>query len=617
MKLPYLKEVNLTRQVMNAFGGYHKSLKIGDGELYDMANLTSDHYPVLATRESAQTVYHGGDPVTMPDAVIAKDKLCYVRGGKFYIDHAAVDGFTLTEGREKQLVSMGAYVVIFPDKKYINTVDTTDKGELEASYYQKSDGTNLRLSLCEKKKDTWDAISVDYIADEFPDAIAPAKGDVWIDTSTEPPVHKVWDDELEMWKSGGTMYVKIRSSLRYTDSQENIENKFKKGDWVSITTNSGVTEIKRIVGSWEVIDTGTDIVSGKTYGFIIIPAAITLKNVAIPDGEYLEIRRKVPDLDFVTEGSNRLWGCKYGVVDGKTVNEIYACALGDFKNWNKFGGISTDSYAASIGTDGPFTGAVTYNGYPIFFKEDRMHRVYGSYPANYQITDVKCNGVKDGAAKSLSIVNNVLYYVSRTGVMAYDGTVPTVISGNLGDSFVCQKAVGGGLHKKYYVSLTDGDTDTLFVFDADKGLWHRVGTDFHISAFCGYDNALLFTETGGEYLRAIKGSGEDYLADETDMEWYAESGIYNTDDPDRKYIVMLTIRMALTPGSDFMIDIQYDSDGHWKRVCKLRGKNLRSFNVPVRPRRCDHFRLRLSGKGEAKVFSVTSTVEGGSEIQNE
>ena len=56
------------------------------------------------------------------------------------------------------------------------------------------------------------------------------------------------------------------------------------------------------------------------------------------------------------------------------VNELYACKLGDFKNWNCFLGISTDSYVASVGTDGPWTGAVTYLGNPIFFKETCLHK---------------------------------------------------------------------------------------------------------------------------------------------------------------------------------------------------------------------------------------------------
>ena len=67
-------------------------------------------------------------------------------------------------------------------------------------------------------------------------------------------------------------------------------------------------------------------------------------------------RRSVPEMDFVIESGNRLWGCKYGVVDGKAVNEIYASKLGDFKNWNCYAGRSTDSYVATRGSDGPFTG---------------------------------------------------------------------------------------------------------------------------------------------------------------------------------------------------------------------------------------------------------------------
>lgn len=36
----------------------------------------------------------------------------------------------------------------------------------------------------------------------------------------------------------------------------------------------------------------------------------------------LTVRRTVPDMDFVTECGNRLWGCKYGLAEGVTVNEI-------------------------------------------------------------------------------------------------------------------------------------------------------------------------------------------------------------------------------------------------------------------------------------------------------
>ena len=67
----------------------------------------------------------------------------------------------------------------------------------------------------------------------------------------------------------------------------------------------------------------------------------------------------MPELDFLCENENRLWGCK-----GDT---IYASKLGDPFNWNVFDGVSTDSYAVDVGSAGDFTGCFAYRGYPVFF----------------------------------------------------------------------------------------------------------------------------------------------------------------------------------------------------------------------------------------------------------
>lgn len=83
------------------------------------------------------------------------------------------------------------------------------------------------------------------------------------------------------------------------------------------------------------------------------------------------VERSVPEMDYVCEAQNRVWGCKYGMVDGKAVNELYCCALGDFKNWNRFLGISTDAWAASVGSDGAWTGAANYLGLPHVFQGER------------------------------------------------------------------------------------------------------------------------------------------------------------------------------------------------------------------------------------------------------
>lgn len=147
-------------------------------------------------------------------------------------------------------------------------------------------------------------------------------------------------------------------------------------------------------------------------------------------------------------------------------------------------GISTDSYSASCGTDGEWTGAITHMGYPLFFKENYLHKVYGSYPANYQIQATECRGVMKGAGKSLAILNEELIYKSRTGICRYDGSLPVEISQNFGnikysgvdieeDKVI--GAVAGTNGKKYFISMKS-EVDSkwyLLAYDSEYGIWHK------------------------------------------------------------------------------------------------------------------------------------------------
>lgn len=47
---PTVEETKTAQQVTDVFRGYHHDLRIGDGEFYEMQNLTSDYYPMLASR---------------------------------------------------------------------------------------------------------------------------------------------------------------------------------------------------------------------------------------------------------------------------------------------------------------------------------------------------------------------------------------------------------------------------------------------------------------------------------------------------------------------------------------------------------------------------------------
>ena len=93
----------------------------------------------------------------------------------------------------------------------------------------------------------------------------------------------------------------------------------------------------------------------------------------------------------------------------------------------------------------------------------------------------------------------------------------------------------------------------------------------------------------------------------------AESGIIGTNLPDKKYISRLDVRMRMTVGTRAHFYIEYDSSGKWEHLFTMTGRTLQSFAVPIRPHRCDHMRIRIEGDGEAKIFSITKTIEQGSD----
>lgn len=591
MKYPKLKELPTNRQMVDTFRGYNHNLRINDGEFFDMKNMTSDRYPVLSPR-GARGVYASPE---VPTGLIAKDSLCYVDGTDFVMNEYRID-MGLNE-EPKQLISMGAYVIILPDKKYINTADITDYGNIEAEF---TTSNPVSFTLC--KLDGAEYI-VEYTQPDEPEGAANMA--LWIDTSTTPHSMKQWSETSGMWVTIPTTYIKISST--------GIGAAFAQYDGINI---SGLKDTNlHDSASGDEIDAsdlaaldGSSVIWAKGDDYIVV---VGMLNATRTISDAVTISRKMPELDFVAEAENRLWGCRYGTaLNGEVVNEIYASKLGDFKNWSCFMGLSTDSYTASVGTDGQFTGALTQPGVVLFFKENCIHKVYGNYPANFQIQTTVCRGVQKGCERSLAIVNEVIYYKARHAVCAYDGSLPTEISYGLGDERY-QAAVAGAHGNKYYISMQDmKGAWHLFVYDTAKGMWHKED-DLHADCFCSCREEMYCIDHDSRKIITMLGSGTQ---DKGKVKWMAQTGPIGTDMPDMKYISRLVIRMSMAIGARVRFMVQYDSMGGWEHLCTMTGTDLRSFSLPVRPRRCDHLRLRIEGEGEARIYSITKTIEQGSDI---
>ena len=600
MEYPTLNVKQKSRQMSDAFLGYNHNLRIGDSEFYDMENMTSDYYPVLAPRKKrgvyrkiALTSEEEANSKIVLKGLIAKDKLCYVGHGGFVVGDVFVPMGLNDE--PKQLISMGSYVIIMPDRKYINTVkngDTYEWGNIDEVHETTED---VKFTLCTITGGDYELECIDSAAPKDP-----KNGQFWLDTSSDPHTLKKYSEANKMWVSIATTYIKV--------SSKGIGKNLKKYDGVKISgiTAEGVTALNSSHALWE-CDDDSFIITG-------ILDKVTTQTVA--QGK-ITVARKMPVMDFITESNNRLWGCRYGKnEDGEVVNEIYASKLGDFKNWNCFMNLSTDSYAASCGTDGPFTGAITHLGYPLFFKENCVHKVYGDYPSNFQIQDTACRGVQKGCHGSLAIVNETLFYKSLNAVCAYDGSLPVEMSTALGE-IRYSDAVACAHGNKYYIDMkTSNGTCHLFVYDTAKGMWHKED-NIQVESICSFQDALY--AINGNYIIYIdgydlKGSASGDGEYEHKVPWMVETGLVGMSMPDMKYISKLLVRMSLEIGASVDISIRYDSLGEWEPVCQMTATSIRSFSVPIRPRRCDHFRLRIEGEGDGRIYSITKTIEQGSDF---
>ena len=316
----------------------------------------------------------------------------------------------------------------------------------------------------------------------------------------------------------------------------------------------------------------------------------------------LTLSRRVPDFDLLTELDNRLWGVT------KDGHEIRACKLGDPKNWDCYEGLSTDSYAVTVGSGGAFTGASSLQGYALLMKAEGVHKMYGTKPSNYQAITQKVRGPAAGAEKSLCELDEVLYYLSEDGVAAYLGGTPERIGLQLGSGRLLD-AVGGGAGGRYYLSGQDGDgVWSLWCYDTSRQLWYREDETRMLYAASG-GGQLWYIDGRDNRLRTIVGE------DAEEIPWMLETGDLTEGMPEHKHLVRVVLDIQLEARSRCEVMIRYDEQEEWQTVHAFGSIGRRRIvQVPVVPIRYGRFRLRIEGTGRAKLWAVERIVEGGTEL---
>lgn len=603
-----MNEINFTRpdeykSETKVFYGINKGERLPDGYFSELYNITGDKFPCLATRS-------GRANMSFNSNMTVSGEPCDVVENNGALAVLCTNGIISCFGEELDAGDCGRSVLSFGKKMFI-----LPSGLLIDEYGVKFAPAKMgEWFTCEPRDGSGKSVNITYGSKPS----QPSAGQYWFNSETGG-IYR-YSEINEQWNAVASLHCNIK----FTDSKENYGKygDFSKDDGIRILVSGEEGDINTFVSA--VSDT-----DGLTFE----------SDLPYPPGEeYLfTVKREFPELQFFCVHNNRIWGCCFN----EHINEIYASKLGDPLNWNYFRGLSTDSYAVSVGEPGEFTGCEAFGDCVLFFKEMCIYAVYGSEPSNFQVVKTDCFGVQQGSEKSVVKINGQLYYKSCHGIMRLsEGALPQCISEDLGAD-IWKDAVAGTDGNKYYIVMTDIDGNReMFVFDTRNNMWHKEDVPceglfkmiYHknnllcigkrktsnIGKGGAFVHELIFSYISNELTcNAHLLEDDERVAtkvNEGRFKWEIETGIRGFEVSEYKRLKCIEFRMKLNEGARCDVSIEYDSSGKWESVSSVTEAEMTTTRINGRLNKCDTYRLRFKGFGKMVLYSIGEIYEGAGNI---
>ncbi len=643
MELPELTRKNTSVLSVTDFRGLDRHPTAPLGWAQRDENLCSDEHPMLTVRPP-RGLYKKPDGMgAVSGGVVIEDRLCVVDGTALWIGDERVD--MELEAGEKLLLPYSYYLLIWPDKVYVNVLNIEDNGRMDgrtrvtASMY-----SPWSIDLCDDE-----GRACGHFAEVEPSHVT--HGMLWckpsyVNHEGETVPAKLYRASISIVENpeeeGGSgepleqiTWTEVESYIKVKTSYETVECA-EKGEYIrfqgiSDNTVYDILNDQEVMGSTLLALEGFHVVSSvefvekdgkkcmRSFSFrgILEEEAINLRST---DEETLTIERAVPELDCAVVSEGRVYGAYRGVssISGETVNELYISAAGDFRRFYRVEDTTADPLVMSVAEPGEFRGAAVVGGVVTFFKDGRILTVGGSTPESFYIHASEGRSPSAGCEGSLSVVDGYAYYLSAGEVVTYYSGSTSIVSDKLGTSLLgVRAAVAGAYGHKYYLAVSrPNGRQEILVLDTLTGLWHAERPpQGGVAAFAGHTSGTyLFDRMGGIWTVTPHESGHADMGGAVDRRererpWLWESGMIGLDTPEKKYILKAEVRLLLREGSTAEMWVQYDSDPLWRSVWLFEAGPTRTVLSRMLPHRCDHVRIRLAGRGAATLLGLFLTME--------
>ena len=633
---------NIKTVVQTQFGGFNRRDAACDGEIHDLLNMTSDSYPILASRE-ARSKYEDADLVKEHfethtecwyDQEENQDERIdtfspellgvYDVGDRAYFIYSAInEASTMGSGAP---LFWGVYVACVVrdedgENPQVISADLLDGEGLTDHRIERVSAVAFNSSLVVTFNSEGLGLNIDYnymfsvslsvtrtVTNEeaglYEDSYALKRKKInfeYSGTEKNPKKMAIWHDTKST-----TTYIQVELQ------NENDYSNFCVGDVLTVTDSAGKQFDIKVLA----VTTGNDeydypAVLIKTHYKVDIKTTMLAMDVftIIDMGtEYRsgKIERRIPILTHITANNDRIWGA-YG-------NEIFCCASNNPHVWYDYD-TSTVARAfwAPIPTVKEFTGIASYFGAVFFFTREDVYRMYGATPDAFVIRSLATLGCED--ARSFGIAAQALYYNSTQGVVRFDGESATLISYPFGKEKP-KGVIGIGHANKYYMA----DGEHLYVYNTQYGVWHKEdGKD--IVGLLELDGRLILFLSDGtaKYHAYIKDFDKFEHEEYEDIK--SEVVFADICEGSPWYMSAGEITLRLWTGSGVVkIFICYDDENNgidtWEQIHTTYTRGKHSETVRFTPRRrCDHYKLKFEATGEWKLYSMVRTYTVGSNVK--
>ena len=581
---PIMRSKNQTNLYsISSFGGYNPGYSRKVNELKDCMNTSSENYPALCSLKkpaSVRSVWGNALTAGYFDELYTLEYLGEESGTiKLCTENLQTEILSYTERsqleHERKLIFMKDEILIIPD----NMIYYTNTAKVKAGCAIES----ISHSAAEEK----------YKKESLTDG-------------NLPMTYNTWYSAYITGNSIVSMSASYRiSSTSYMFYDFSISDAFEIGDIVTVKMNvkpinatqdaayraytkkmaEGITlQIKDMVKTTH----------NTPSGMVTEYTELHFDDNSIDMGGYkdvyvysMSVEKGIPNFVDVCTQENRMWGV--------TKDEIHASKLGDSSEWNDFsvdsyGTLPASSFTTEVESDGEFTAITSFNGNIIAFKEDCIHKVYGSEPAEFSVSRIDCPGVYKGARDSICTINGILYYIGRNGAYAISGSLPRLISNNIiAPGFT--KARANGDNRFYYIECEYPEGKKTYIYDTEFKLWHMSKNTYDTVCFVKVPDGM-YVVSQKEILKALS----------LPCDKWSFTFSFGTKEFSSKHICAFGIRYYLGENSQLSVKLQNRHNTYnLATTTKSTNNGIITLNIPVS---CDRdASLIFEGKGE---FSLTS-----------